>query len=31
VKRSAGALFIPYLAWVSIATALNAILWQLNP
>ena len=31
VKRSAGALFVPYLAWVTIATGLNAVLWQLNP
>ncbi len=30
VKRSAGLLLIPYLAWVSFATALNFQLWQLN-
>lgn len=27
----AGALFVPYLVWVSIATALNAAVWRLNP
>lgn len=27
----AGALFVPYLVWVSIAGALNATVWRLNP
>jgi tryptophan-rich sensory protein len=27
----AGALFVPYLIWVTIATALNAEVWRLNP
>lgn len=27
----AGALFVPYLVWVTIASALNATVWQLNP
>lgn len=27
----AGALFIPYLVWVTIAGALNAAVWRLNP
>lgn len=27
----AGALFIPYLIWVTIAAALNAEVWRLNP
>jgi len=31
VTRWAGALFVPYLAWVTIATGLNAVLWQMNP
>lgn len=30
VSRLAGALLIPYLAWVSFATLLNMTLWQLN-
>lgn len=27
----AGALFVPYLVWVTIASALNAAVWRLNP
>lgn len=27
----AGALFVPYLIWVTIASALNAAVWKLNP
>lgn len=30
VHRGAGALLVPYLAWVSFAAALNFTLWQLN-
>jgi len=31
VSRPAGALLIPYLAWVSFAAALNFAIWRLNP
>lgn len=31
VDRLAGLLFAPYLLWVSIASALNAAVWRLNP
>lgn len=30
IDRAAGALLLPYAAWVSFATLLNAALWQLN-
>ena len=30
-RRLAGALLVPYLVWVSFATALNYSIWQLNP
>jgi benzodiazapine receptor len=30
VDRLAGALFVPYLAWVSFAAVLNLAIWQLN-
>jgi tryptophan-rich sensory protein len=30
IDRTAGVLFVPYLAWVSFATLLNASLWWLN-
>ena len=30
VRRAAGALLLPYLAWVSFATYLNAGIWRLN-
>jgi tryptophan-rich sensory protein len=30
VKKVAGILLIPYLAWVSVAAALNLALWRLN-
>jgi benzodiazapine receptor len=31
VRKSSAALLIPYLAWVSFASALNYSVWQLNP
>jgi translocator protein len=31
IHRLAAVLLLPYLAWVSFATALNAALWQMNP
>ncbi len=31
VDRAAGALLLPYLAWVAFASALNFTVWQLNP
>jgi len=31
VRRSAGLLLIPYLCWVTLATALNYGVWVLNP
>jgi benzodiazapine receptor len=31
LHKLAGLLLVPYLAWVSFATALTASLWQLNP
>jgi tryptophan-rich sensory protein len=30
IRPLAGALLVPYLAWVSFATVLNATLWWLN-
>ncbi len=31
VSKLAVLLFVPYLAWVSFAAALNLVIWQLNP
>lgn len=30
LNRLAGALLVPYLAWVTFASALNAVIWRLN-
>jgi tryptophan-rich sensory protein len=30
IDKIAGYLFLPYLAWVSFATVLNASIWWLN-
>jgi len=31
VRAVAGVLLVPYLAWVTVAAALNFRIWQLNP
>ena len=31
VRRAAGVLLLPYLAWVTFATALNFTIWWMNP
>lgn len=31
VRRAAGLLMLPYLAWVTFATALNFAIWRMNP
>lgn len=31
VDRIAGLMFVPYLAWVTVAAALNLAVWRMNP
>ena len=31
IRKAAGALLVPYLAWVSFAAVLNGVLWRMNP
>lgn len=31
IRKPAGALLLPYLAWVSFAAVLNGVLWRMNP
>jgi tryptophan-rich sensory protein len=31
VNRLAGAMLVPYLAWVTFAAALNLTIWRMNP
>jgi tryptophan-rich sensory protein len=31
VRPLAGLLLVPYLAWVTFATVMNAALWRMNP
>ncbi|KAH8360951.1 hypothetical protein KR093_000942 [Drosophila rubida] len=31
VNKTAGLLFVPYMAWLGFATALNYAMWKLNP
>jgi len=31
VKKAAGVMLLPYLAWVSFAAVLNFVIWRLNP
>lgn len=31
IRRAAGLLLVPYLAWVGFASVLTAVMWRLNP
>ncbi len=31
IRKAAGVLLVPYLAWVSFAAVLNGVLWRMNP